>query len=97
IQPEPHLVVGRHLEPFGLHRGARVGSESGNGGGQASPSPPPCFNPGPCARPHPNPPPQAGGGRGEASTYQTEIGSVEPSIQVLRSCAYGSGIPYSIH
>jgi len=43
-------VVGRHLEPFGLHRGARqVGSESRSGGGQASP--PPCFNPGAvCAR-----------------------------------------------
>jgi hypothetical protein len=45
-------VVGRHLEPFGLHRGARpVGSKSGSGGWQTSSSRPPCFNPGAvCAR-----------------------------------------------
>src|SRR5262249_48252024 len=34
IQPEPHMVVGRHLEPFGLHRGVRrVASKTGGGGG----------------------------------------------------------------
>src|ERR1019366_504365 len=44
-------VVGRHLEPFGLHRAARrVGSSSGSGGGQTSPSPPPCLSPGAVSR-----------------------------------------------
>ena len=44
-QPEPHLVVGRYLDPSRLHRGAPIGSDYARGGGQANAKPPPCFYP----------------------------------------------------
>jgi hypothetical protein len=64
-------VVGRHLEPFGLHRGARRVGPIGQGR-RASEARPPCLSPGAvCARSNLGNP-----------RYRTQIGSVELSIQV---------------